>query len=156
MKKDEALIVASERLKLINEYLDQFFEYTKDDFFNINITHRKVEGEKICAMDITGPNIEKHFNLGIDVNHVTSLYDTIFWGLFNRFAPSETMMISLTPKSFFMGSNECALKIEEPEKHVSVIVSFGLKNGIDVEWSENAKTKYSSEVKKLMEVENTK
>ena len=96
MKKQEAMVLAIDKSRVMIEYLEQILS---DDNISGNMTFRtsKVEGEdeKMCTVDIMLSNgKEKHLNLGIPSIHSDIFTRQFTSDLVDRFAKDDIMGVS--------------------------------------------------------------
>lgn len=93
MKKVEAMELASERSKLLCEYITQILSDNERVNGKIKINFAKINNEHMITFDIIVPskNFEKHLNTGITIQQIDVLTEQILNDLLNTFLESETM-----------------------------------------------------------------
>jgi len=96
MKKEEALVLAPQRSKLIIEYIEQILSDNQKVSGNIRLNSHKIDNQNMCTLDIIVPqtNFEKHINLGITSDHADLLYAQLFKDFLTTFLEHETIGIS--------------------------------------------------------------
>lgn len=94
MKKEEALILAEEKSKLVIEYIMQILSDTEKVNGVINFNSAKIDNQKMCTLDIYVPEREKHLNIGITTDHVDVFYAKLLTDFLDVFLEHETMGIS--------------------------------------------------------------
>ena len=93
MKKEEAIQIATERSKLLCEYITQILSDNEKVNGEIKIDSAKINNERMVTFDISVPskNFEKHLNTGITTQQVDVLTGQILNDLIDNFIESETM-----------------------------------------------------------------
>ncbi|MBE6149840.1 MAG: hypothetical protein E7170_03875 [Firmicutes bacterium] len=96
MKKDEALLLAQQRTKLVIEYIEKILNNENNITGKINFSAHKIDNQMMCTLSILIPfnNFEKHLNLGITSEHCDILYAQLFKDLLKTFLEHETIGIS--------------------------------------------------------------
>lgn len=96
MKKEEALILALEKSKLVIEYITQILSDTNKVNGIMEFSSAKIEGQKMCTLSICVPEkgFEKHLNLGITTDHCDVLYQQVVNDFIDQFLENETMGVS--------------------------------------------------------------
>lgn len=95
-KKNEAQALASEKSKLVIEYIMQILSDSEKVNSTMNFYYAKIEVKKMCTLDIYVPkrNFEKHLNLGITGEHSLVLYEQILNDFIDIFLGHETIGIT--------------------------------------------------------------
>lgn len=96
MKKDESLLLAQQRTKLIIEYIEKILNDEKNVTADMDFNVHKIDNQMMCTLSILIPfnNFEKHLNLGITSDHCDILYAQLFKDLLKTFLEHETIGIS--------------------------------------------------------------
>lgn len=95
MKKDEALLLAPQRTKLIIEYIEKILS-DNNIIGDMKFSAYKIDNQMMCTLSIFVPekDFEKHINLGIIADHCDILYAQLFKDLLKTFLEHETIGIS--------------------------------------------------------------
>lgn len=96
MKKIEAQALAIEKAKLVIEYITQILSDKEIVNSKMNFSSAKIDGQKICTLDIYVPekNFEKYLNLEITTDHSMILYEQILNDFLDTFLENETMGVT--------------------------------------------------------------
>lgn len=96
MKKLEAKSLASEKSKLVIEYITQILSDSEKVNSVMDFWYAKIDGQNMCTLDIYVPetNFEKHLNLGITIDHSLVLYEQILNDFLDTFLENETMGVT--------------------------------------------------------------
>lgn len=96
MKKEEALLLASEKTKVIIEYIKQILSIPEKVTGKMKFNSAKIDNQNMCTLDIYVPtkNFEKHINLGITIDHCDIFYKQLFNDLFETFIEHDTIGVS--------------------------------------------------------------
>lgn len=113
MKKIEAQALAVEKSKLTIEYITQILSNKEIVNSKMNFSSAKIDGQKICTLDIYVPekNFEKHLNLGITIDHSMILYEQILNDFLDTFLENETMGVTKYYSVKSMSENFSGVKI---------------------------------------------
>lgn len=113
MKKIEAQALAMEKSKLVIEYITQILSDKEIVNSKMNFSSAKIDGQKICTLDIYVPekNFEKHLNLGITIDHSMILYKQILNTFLDSFLENETMGVTKYYSVKSMSENFSGVKI---------------------------------------------
>lgn len=113
MKKIEAQALAIEKSKLVIEYIIQILSDKEIVNSKMNFSSAKIDGQKICTLDIYVPekNFEKHLNLGITIDHSMILYEQILNTFLDSFLENETMGVTKYYSVKSMSENFSGVKI---------------------------------------------
>lgn len=113
MKKIEAQALAIEKSKLVIEYITQILSDKEIVNSKMNFSSAKIDGQKICTLDIYVPekNFEKHLNLGITIDHSMILYEQILNTFLDSFLENETMGVTKYYSVKSMSENFSGVKI---------------------------------------------
>lgn len=113
MKKIEAQALAIEKSKLVIEYITQILSDKGIVNSKMNFSSAKIDGQKICTLDIYVPekNFEKHLNLGITIDHSMILYEQILNTFLDSFLENETMGVTKYYSVKSMSENFSGVKI---------------------------------------------
>ena len=113
MKKIEAQALAIEKSKLVIEYITQILSDKEILNSKMNFSSAKIDGQKICTLDIYVPekNFEKHLNLGITIDHSMILYEQILNTFLDSFLENETMGVTKYYSVKSMSENFSGVKI---------------------------------------------
>ena len=107
MKKDEALLLAPQRTKLIIEYIEQILS-DNNITADMKFSAYKIDNQMMCTLSIFVPekDFEKHLNLGITADHCDILNAQLFKDLLKTFLEHETIGISrYFEMKYFDGEN---------------------------------------------------
>lgn len=96
MKKEEAKELAIKRVDLILEYIEQILLDENVESM-IKFDSFKVDNQNMCTLDIyvKPSNFERHFNLGINVQHIDVLYERLFKVIIDRYLDNSDVELSL-------------------------------------------------------------
>ena len=96
MKKSEAQALASEKSKLIIEYIIQILSDSERINSNMIFCNTKIDNQKMCTLDIYVPDrkYEKHLNLEITADHCLVLYEQLLNNLLDNFLENENIGIT--------------------------------------------------------------
>lgn len=96
MKKEQVLILAEERSKLVIEYIIKILSDTDKVNATFEFSSDKIEGQKMCTLSIYVPeqDFERHLNLGITTDHCDILYQQLVNDFIDHFLEHETMGVS--------------------------------------------------------------
>lgn len=113
MKKIEAQALAIEKSKLVIEYIIQILSDKEIVNSKMNFSSAKIDGQKICTLDIYVPekNFEKHLNLGITIDQSMILYEQILNTFLDSFLENETMGVTKYYSVKSMSENFSGVKI---------------------------------------------
>lgn len=113
MKKIEAQALAIEKAKLVIEYITQILSDKEIVNSKMNFSSAKIDGQKICTLDIYVPekNFEKHLNLEITTDHSMILYEQILNDFLDTFLENETMGVTKYYSVKSMSENFSGVKI---------------------------------------------
>lgn len=95
MKKEEALLLAPQRTKLVIEYIEKILS-DNNITGDMKFSAYKIDNQMMCTLSIFVPenDFEKHINLGITADHCDILYAQLFKDLLKTFLEHETIGIS--------------------------------------------------------------
>ncbi len=96
MKKIEAQAIATERSRLVVEYITKILSDIEKVNASMNFSSAKIDNQMMCTLDIYVPqrNFEKHLNLGITSDHSLVLYEQILNDFIDTFLEHETIGIT--------------------------------------------------------------
>lgn len=96
MKKLEAKALATEKSKLVIEYITQILSDSEKVNSVMDFWYAKIDGQNMCTLDIYVPetNFEKHLNLGITIDHSLVLYEQILNDFLDTFLEHQTMGVT--------------------------------------------------------------
>lgn len=108
MKKEEAMLIAKKRSKLLIEYITKILSDEKIVNGEIIIDAIKIDGDKMCVLELNLPseNFFNSLNTGIKAQQIDVLTEQILDDLIDNFIESETIGITKYYSIFgMMGSS---------------------------------------------------
>ena len=93
MKKQEAEVLASEKVDLIIEYITQMLDDSTKLSASMEFNSAKINGQKMCTLDIYVPikNFERHLNLDIPKDHQNIILKEFLNRILTTFLSHETI-----------------------------------------------------------------
>ena len=93
MKKEEAKVLANDRVRVIIEYITLILEDTVKVSAKMKFNHAKINGQNMNTLDIYVPekDFEKHINLGITTDHSDIIYKSFLEKVIEEILPSENI-----------------------------------------------------------------